>query len=69
MKSDFVKIIEVTRLAKSFAEVKHIEPHSLDPLISYLDMLKIDFLFTNPKHRIVARKWYCTILEMRQLNV
>lgn len=77
LKSDFEKIIEVTRMAKTAAaKQKEIGApgQSLGKILltgaqSLLrvdsDLCSIQKMFDNPNHQILAMRWYRTIEEMR----
>jgi len=65
MKTDFEKIIEVTRMAKVSAQRKRGTPGMTR---RFQDYARIDSMFSHTKHRIALR-WYATVVEMRQIDV
>ena len=81
MKSDFEKIIEVTRMAKKAAAKQHeigapgqtlgqILLHGAQCLLKVdTDLRRIQNMFDNPNHQIVAMRWYSTVEQMDRPHV
>jgi hypothetical protein len=81
MKSDLVKILEVTRMAKKSADKKRaigapgqtlaqILLHGAQCLLrADSDLKHIQNMFDDPKHQIIAMRWYSTVEEMRSNHV